>query len=85
MQQAWKDAQLGTIGLKVNADTYRAAQIFDLWVNGYYFHDDEYKYEAIQMLPPIMAVLSRTMLINLVANAVDVVLATGWIIEQSGL
>jgi hypothetical protein len=81
----WKRAQRGAINVAMNADTYDAATVFNLWLNGYYFHDDRAKSDALKTFPPILASLSRNLMFSLTTDAVRAVIRTAWVIANANV
>ena len=78
----WKAEQRGQVAIIVDGQNYPAEKIFDLWVNGVYFHDDRKKAEALETLGPIVG-LSRTILQSFAVGAVSAALSTSWIIDTA--
>jgi hypothetical protein len=86
----WKRELRGSMGFVVNDQEIRAETIVDLWINGYYFHDDPDKarrLEALAQVPLarfhfINAVVGTANLINWLAGFCRIVLREGLLLDR---
>lgn len=59
-RQHWKTQRSrGPMALILDGKTLTPEYVLDLWVNGYYFHNDSRKAQALRLLDPVGAVLVR--------------------------
>jgi len=75
IRQQWQQAQRGVLGLNINDQSYRADRVLDLFVNGYYFHNDPAKRELLQSFGQIGQFLARRSFLDLIVDGVRVVAA----------
>jgi hypothetical protein len=77
---AWRDAlQQGDIRFVVNDIDLTPETIMDLWINGWYFHDDVEKRRKLEALGDVPA--SRWLFIDSVVSATKVVLYVGHVLK----
>jgi hypothetical protein len=76
----WKEAlKKGDFEIVVNEEQLRPETIMDLWIDGYYFHDDpekRRKLDALAMVPT-----SRWFFIDSVLTATHVILSSGHVLK----
>ena len=72
----WKKAQRGVIRLTIDGQNYNAERVFDLLINGYWFHDDAAKRDLLEQIGPIGRLLARQQFIALLQDGIQVVAVT---------
>ncbi len=74
-REAWKKAQRST-GLKLvyNEREFTPEYVADLWINGYYFHNDTKKRLALTRLLPHEGMLVRNQFLNFLVDTTRIVL-----------
>ncbi|HDZ01485.1 MAG TPA: hypothetical protein ENH52_08490 [Nitrospirae bacterium] len=80
----WKDT-LKSSGLKLilNGREMSPEVVTDLWINGYYFHDDIEKVNALNGMLPHERMLIKNQFENFIIEAVRVVLHVGNVVTDS--
>jgi hypothetical protein len=74
---AWRDAlQQGNVRLVINDVDLTPETIMDLWINGWYFHDDVEKRRKLEALA-----VSQWLFIDSVVGATKVVLYVGHVLK----
>ena len=64
-EEVWKrQYQIGMLGLNLNGKQYSPENVLDLWINGYYFHNDKHKRMVLESLLGPGQVLTRQGLLN---------------------
>ena len=67
---AWKDALHGK-GFSIVLDKGRVTpeEVLNLWINGWYFHDDEEKLRRLKLLIPEQRIFARWLFLDFIAEA----------------
>src|SRR5262249_13833321 len=77
-REIWKDALKHTgIKLTINRKEFTPEYVTDLWINGYYFHDDAEKITVLKSLLPHERMLVKNQFLNVVVDATRQVFYVG--------
>ena len=81
-RQAWKDElKRGGIHLNFNERDIRPEYLTNLWINGYYFHDEPEKYRKLKSLLPHESMLVRHIFLDHVIEATRQILYLAFIMK----
>jgi hypothetical protein len=79
-RSAWKDVlQKGDLAYRVNQTPLTPELVLDLWINGWYFHNDASKRRRLDALTRVP--MSRWLFINAVVSATKVILYVGHVVK----
>lgn len=80
----WKSAQrVGLMAVNIDSRDYKPEHVLDLFVNGYYFHNDAAKRDLLNSLGPVGQFLARRQFLNLVVDGVRVIGAVSHVITSA--
>ncbi len=79
-RQKWKESMTrGEIAFLVNGQALQPEHVLDLWINGYYFHDDLEKARKLEALSNVP--LSRWLFINVLVTATQLLLYSAHVVK----
>jgi hypothetical protein len=79
-RSAWKDAlRKGTVRYMHNDEHFSPETILDLWINGWYFHDDTDKRRRLEAFAK--GPMSRWLFLNSIVGATEVILYSGHVLK----
>ena len=79
-RQQWKESMTrGEIAFLVNGHALPPEHVLDLWINGYYFHDDPEKARKLEALSNVP--LSRWLFINVLVRATQLLLYAAHLVK----
>jgi hypothetical protein len=81
---AWNNAhRQGAIALKVNERDLSPERVMDLWINGYYFHEEPRKRAELEALVPEAGILTRHMFMEFVYRSIECVIWTASVLRAA--
>lgn len=79
-RRQWKESMIrGDIAFLVNGQTLQPERVLDLWINGYYFHEDREKARKLAAFSNVP--LSRWLFINVLVRATQLLLYSAHLIK----
>jgi hypothetical protein len=83
-RELWRKAHnLSPVRLKLNDHTYAPEEIANIWINGWYFHDDIQKYEALKTLDKISFGIHKAEFHYYLEDCIKQILYTGNVVKTA--